>query len=251
MQHELTPEQKSKIKKQEERRGRNRRQREAEYRRRIERLRRQIEEARKRRQRFLLLFLTAVLAMQESFLAAFQRSFAYRPDHGLEPENWTPDPNGDYAPRLGHDDYIDGYSRDQWDRMTTKRGIHISRKDELKAEWMADPERELFPTRYKDWGYRPFLGEIMNDLSEPRYQPDALKGLKLRSPPETHQYLDEVYAINPLDLLHCRSELSADIIHNIKSRAVLWAECKRREAEELRKAKKDKKPDDDEKKFDL
>ncbi|MBB3945699.1 hypothetical protein GGQ73_001634 [Rhizobium skierniewicense] len=236
MQHQpFTPAQKEKIKKREERRRRERRQREAEYRRRIERLRRQIDAARKRRQRMLLLFLLAVLAMQESFLAAFMRSHTYQPDP--EPTGWTPDPASDYAPRSGHDDHCDGYSYKQWTRMTAERGIQMSRKAELKSEWMADPERELFPTRYKDWSYRPFLGEIMNDLSEQRYQSDALEGLKLLSPSETHKYLDEIYAINPLNLLHCRAELSADIVRNFQSRSVLWDEQKRREAEQ---AKRDK-----------
>ncbi|PZU25042.1 MAG: hypothetical protein DI589_02305 [Shinella sp.] len=248
MQHQkLTPAQKAAIEKEEGRRRRKRRQREDEYRRRIERLRRQIEEARKRRQRIWLLILLAVLAMQESFLATFQRSFTYQPDP--EPENWTPDPSGDYAPRTSSDDYCDGYSYEQWTRMTAARGVQISRKAELKAQWMADPERELFPARYKNWGYRPYLGEIICDLSEPRYQPDALEGLKLLSPPETHKYLDEIYAINPLDLLHSRAELSADIVRNFQSRAVAWEEYKKLEAELAQKAKKDKKPDDDEKKF--
>ncbi|URK88572.1 hypothetical protein LP421_16055 [Rhizobium sp. RCAM05350] len=246
-QHQLTPEQKSKIEKQKERRCRERQRREEEYRRRIERLRRQIAEARKRRQLMLLLFLVAVLAMQEAFLAAVQRSFTYQPDPDPEPKDWTPNPSKDYAPRDGHDDYCDGYSRDQWARMIDERGIKISRKAELKAEWEADPERELFPDRYKDWGYRPFLGEVMNDISEPRHQPAALTALKLMAPAETHQYLQEVYAIHPLDLLHCRAELSVDIINNFRSHAIGWEEQKRREAEEARKSKNDKKPDDDEK----
>ncbi|MQB35703.1 hypothetical protein DXT97_02570 [Agrobacterium tumefaciens] len=236
------------AKKLEERRRRKRRQREDEYRRRIERLRRQIDEARRRRQRLMLLLLLAVLAMQESFLAAFQRSFTYQPDDP-DPENWTPDPLNDYAPQPGRDDHIDGYNREQWRRITVERGIKLSRKAELKAQWEADPEREHFPTRYQEWGYKPFLTEIMNDLTDQRYQPDALEGLKLLSPPETHKYLNEVYALNPLNLLYCRAELSADIVRNFQSRSVLWEEQKKRLAEEAQKAKKDPKPDDDEKKF--
>lgn len=249
MNQPLTTEQKAAIEKREDRRRRKRRQREDEYRRHIERLRRQIAEARRRRQRMLLLFLLAILSMQESILAAFQRSFTCQPDYDPEPKDWTPDPNKDFAPAPGHDDHCDGYSYEEWMRMLEERGINLSRKAEMKAEWHADPERELFPTRYKDWSYRPFLGEIMNDLSEQRYQSDALEGLKLLSPPETHKYLDEVYSINPLDLLHCRAELSADIVRNFQIRSVLWEERKRKEAEEAQKAKKDPKPDDDEKKF--
>lgn len=247
---QLAPTQKEKVKKQEERRNRERQRREDEYRRRIERLRRQIEEARKRRQRFLLMMLLALLAMQESLLAAFTRSVTYRPNPVADPVDWTPDPARDFAPARGNDDYCDGYSRDQWNRTAVERGIRLSRKAELKAQWEADPDHEHFPQRYREWGYRPFLGEVMNDLSEPRWQGDALKALKLMSPVETHQYLDEVYAINPTDLLHCRAELSADIINNFRSRAIVWEEHKKGAAEEARRAKNHKKPDDDEKSFD-
>ncbi len=246
---QLTSKQKAKIKREDDRR-RKRQLREAEYRRQIERMRWRVAEARRRRQRILLMLLLAILAIQESIMAAFLRSYTYQPDPDPEPSNWTPDPTNDYAPKYGHDDHCDGYSYAQWTRMLDERGIRLSRKVELQEAWKADPERELFPNRYKGWGYKPFLAEIMNDLSEPRYQPDALKGLKLLSPPETHQYLDEVYAINPLDLLHCRSTFSADIVRNFQSRAVVWEEHKKHAAEEARKAKNDKKPDDNEESFD-
>jgi hypothetical protein len=236
----------TKAKKLEERRRRKRRQLEDEYRCRIERLRRQIDEARRRRQRLMLLLLLAVLAMQESILTAFQRSYVDLPDPNPEPSNWTPDPANDYAPKDGHDDYCDGYSYEQWTRMLDERGIRLSRKVELQEAWKADPEREHFPTRYQEWGYKPFLAEIMNDLTDQRYQPDALKGLKLLSPAEVHRYLDEVYAINPLDLLHCRAELSADIVRNFQSHAAGWDEYKRRQAEEARREKElSRKNDDD------
>jgi hypothetical protein len=186
--------------------------------------------------------------MQESILAAFRRSYIDWPDPTPDPTDWTPNPAKDFAPVPGHDDHCDGYSYEQWNRLLGERGIRVSRKAELQEAWKADPERELFPQRYKDWGYRPYLGEVMNDLTDQRYQSDALAGLKLLSPPETHQYLDEVYAISPLDLLHCRAELSVDIVRNFQSHAAGWDEYKRRQAEEARKA--DKKPDDDEKSFD-
>lgn len=248
-QQPLTLAQKSKIEKQEDCRRRKRRQREDEYRRLIERVRRQIEEARKRRQRLLLMLLLAILTMQESILAAFQRSYTYQPDPDPEPSNWTPDPTNDYAPKDGHDDHCDGYSCEQWTRMLDERGIRLSRKAELQEAWKVDPERENFPERYQEWGYRPYLGEIMNDLTDQRYQPEALAGLKLLSPQEVHGYLDEVYAINPTNLLHCHAELSADIISNFRNQAVAWEEHKKREAEEARKARNDKKPNGDEKKF--
>ncbi|WP_457579094.1 hypothetical protein [Ensifer adhaerens] len=235
--HQLTRAQKAKIKKREERRRRERQRREDEYRRRIERLRRQIEEARKRRQRLLLALLVALLVIRESLLTAFRRSHSYWPDPASEPKDWIPDPSNDYAPAPGNDDHCDGYSYEQWNRMLNKRGIKLSRKAELKAAWEADPERELFPQRYQEWGYKPFLTEVMNDLTDQRYQPEALTGLKLLSPPEVHRYLDEVYAINPTNILHCRADLSADIVRNFQSRAVVWEEQRRRHAEE---AKRDK-----------
>lgn len=251
MQHQqLTPEQKARSKKREERRRRERERRVEEYRRYIERLRRQIAEARKRRQRMLLLFLLAVLAMQEKLSVALKSSFSPRPVRPTSSGKWTPSPENDFAAQADHDDHCDGYSRKEWTLMLDERGIKLSRKAEMKSAWEADPDHELFPPRYRNWGYRPFLGEVMNDLSEPRYQPDALKGLKLLSPPETHQYLDEVYAVNPLDLLHCRAALSADIVRNFQRRAVVWEEHKKQAAEEARKAKNDKKPDGDEKSFD-
>lgn len=247
---QLTPEQKSKIKKREERRRRERERRTDEYRRRIERLCRQIEEARKRRHRMLLMLLLAILAMQESILAAFQASYTYRPDPILDPEDWTPDPANDYAPRAGDDDHCDGYSREQWNRMLDERGIRISRKGEIKAAWEADPERERFPERYQDWGYRPHLAELIYDLTAPYWRADAFAALKLLSPPETHKYLTEAYATDPGDLRQCLADRDSDIIQAFQTRAALWEERKRKEAEEARKANNEKKPDNDEKNFD-
>jgi len=238
MQHQqLTPEQKARIKKREERRRREWERRVDEYRRYIERLRRQIAEARKRRQRMLLLFLLAVLAMHQHLFAAFTRSISYDPDPIADPADWMPDPNTDFAPGPGSDDHCDGYSYEQWTRMTAERGIQMSRKVELQEAWKSDPERELFPTRYQLWGYRPFVGEVMSDLTDQHWQGDALKALKLMSPVETHQYLDEAYATDPADLLMCRANSSADIVRNFQSAAFRWEFRKQREAEE---AKRDK-----------
>lgn len=247
---QLTPAQKSKIKKQEERRRRERKRREDEYRRRIERLRRQIEKARKRRQRFLLMILLTLLVMQDSFLAAFRRSYSYWPDPTSEPKEWRPDPANDYAPRRASDDYCDGYSFEQWNRMLDERGIRISRKAELKAQWETDPDREHFPQRYREWGYRPLLGEVMAELTTPYWQADAFAALKLLTPHEVHTYLDEAYASDLGDLRQCLRDRDADIIRAFQSRAISWEEHRRREAEEAWKAKNDKKPDGDEKSFD-
>lgn len=244
----LTPEQKAKIKKQEERRRRERQRREDEYRRRIERLRRQIEDARKRRQRMLLMLLLAILTIKESIFTAFQRSHIDWPD--ALPKDWTPDPRNDFAPHHDHDDYCDGYSREQWNRMLDERGIKLSRKAEMKAAWEADPEREHFATRYQDWGYKPYLGEIMHDLTDARWQAAAFEAIKLLSPPETHKYLDEAYATAPGDIRQCFGNRDADIIAAFQNRSLLWEESKRREAEEAQKAINDPKPNEDEKKFD-
>lgn len=245
----LTTTENEEIEKEGNRRRRKRRQREDEYRRRIERLRRQIEEARRRRQRMLLLFLLAVLAMQASFLAVLIGSYTYQPDPDPEPTGWMPGPRNDFAAQPGHDDHCDGYSRKGWTRMLDERGIKLSRKAELKAQWETDPERENFPQRYQEWGYRPYLGEIMNDLTDARWQAVAFTAIKLISPPETHKYLAEAYVTDPGDIRQCFGDRDVDIIEAFQNRAVLWEERKRREAEEAQKAKKDKKPDDDEKKF--
>lgn len=231
----LTPEQKTKLKKREERERRERQRREDEYRKRIERIRRQIEEARKRRQRMLLLFILAVLAMQESLLAAFTRSLTYRPDPIPDPEDWTPSPEADFAPRPGHDNYIDGYSYAQWNRMLDERGIRLSRAAERLEAWKADPDYNLFPQRYREWGHKPYIGQIMAELAAPYWRKDAFTALKLLSPPETHQYLAEAYATDPGDLRQCLADRDSDIIQAFQRRAVLWEERKRREAEEAKR----------------
>lgn len=244
MQH-FTPNQKSGTKNRQERRRRDRRRREDEHRRRIRRLRRQIEEARKRRQRLLLLLLLAVLAMQESILGAFQRLYVDWPAPDPEPLDWTPDPANDFAPRHGSDDHCDGYSREQWNRMLDERGIKVSRKAELKTAWEGDPDWQRFPARYQQWGYRPFLGEILNDLREDRWRSDALAALKLSSPQETHRYIHEAFYLNPADLRQCFAQRDHEIVAALQSRAVLWDECKRRDVENARSDKEFRREIDD------
>lgn len=240
----LTHALKAQIEKQKERRRRDRQRREDEYRRRVERLRRQIAEARRRRQQMLLLFLLAVLELQESILATFRRSYIHLPDPAPEPKDWAPDPANDFAPRPG-DDYCDGYSRRQWDRMAEERGIKPSRKAEIKAAWEADPDRERFPTRYQEWGYKPHLGQIMYDLTAPYWQQDALSALKLLSPPETHKYLAEACLTDLRDLLMCRAESSDEIVRNFRVAAHDWDIRKDKEAEEARKEKELSRKNDD------
>ncbi|TAV30627.1 hypothetical protein [Rhizobium ruizarguesonis] len=235
-QHKLTPVQKAKRKAQEECRRRERRQREDLYRRRIERLRRQIEEARRRRQRLMLLLLLAILAMQESILATFRRSYIDWPDPNPK-RDWTPDPRNDYAPAPDNDDYCDGYSYEQWTRMLNERGIKLSRKAELQGAWEADPEREFFPERYQLWGHKPYIGQLMYDLAAPYWRADAFAAIKLLTPVETHKYLDEAYATDPSDLRQCLSDRDSDIVQAFQTRAILWEERKRREAEETKRDK--------------
>lgn len=243
--HQLTPAQKAKIKKREERRRRERERRADEYRKRVARLRRLIEEARKRRQRLLLMLLLALLAALESARPKFTL-FTPRPQP--DPADWTPSPENDFAPKHGADDHCDGYSREEWNQMLDERGIRLSRKAELKATWEADPERELFPTRYQNWGHRPYIGQIIAELTAPYWRADAFAALKLLTPPEVHTYLDEGYTAGST-FRRCLADRDAEIINNFRSHAILWEERKRREIEEARKAKNDPKSDDDEKKF--
>lgn len=125
----------------------------------------------------MLLLLLAILAMQESILAPFQHSYVDRPDPDLKPLDWTPDPANDFAPRHGSDDQCDGYSRQRWYRMLDERGIKVSRKAELKAAWEGDPDWERFPARYQQWGYRPYVSQIMQELTVPYWRKDALAAL--------------------------------------------------------------------------
>lgn len=245
-QHAYTPTEKARIhRKQRDRRRRDWQRREGEFRRRIERLRRQIEQARKRRQWLLLLILIAILTMQKSLSAAFARLVSYPADPITDDVDWMPDPLNDYAPRRDSDDFCDGYSRAQWDRMAEKRGFRVNRKAQLKAEWEADPDWGRFPERYQQWDYRPFLGEIFNDLRQQRWQSDALAALKLLSPQEVNQYIEEAFYLNPADLRQCNAQRDREIVAALRSRAILWEECKRRDAELSRPDKESREKIDD------
>lgn len=242
---QLTPAQKEKTRQREERRRRERQRREDELRRRIERLRRQVAEARRRRQRLLLLFLMAILAMQESILATFTRLFNHSTDPKEDSRNWTPDPVNDFAPQNAKDQYCDGYSYAQWSRMLKERGICLSRKAERQKAWESEPDYHLFPLRYREWGHRPFIGQIMEELTAAYWRHDALTALKLLSPREVHAYLEEAYASDLGELRQCLAHRDADIVRAFQNRAVLWEERKQREAEQARKAKNCNKPEDD------
>ncbi|MDH4442642.1 MAG: hypothetical protein QE284_19930 [Rhizobium sp.] len=247
MVHQLTPKQKSIIARQKERRRRERERREDEYRRRIDELRRRTAEARKRRQRLLLMLLLALFATIEAMRPKFLL-FMCRTEPIPEPSPGTPDPNNDYAPASGCDDYCDGYTYDQWTQMLNERGINLSRKAEMKAEWEADPERKLFPVRYQLWGHRPYIGQILDELTAQYWRADAFAALKLLTPHEVHPYLDEAYTAGST-FRDCFANRDADIITAFQNHALLWEERKRREVEEARRTKNDLKPDDDKKKF--
>lgn len=246
MQHHLTPEQKAIIQRKKDRR-RERQKREDEYRRRIERLRGQIEEARRRRQRMWLLFLLAVLAMQESILAAFQRSLVDWPDPHPETKNWTPDPTRDFAPQLGHDDHCDGYSFEEWTKIADERGISLSSKAALKRRWEADPEHENFPARYKAWGYRPTLEELLHELTATYWQHEAIKAIKLMSPPDTHKYIEEASVSDIRDVLMCRAKTNGEITKNFQRSAIEWELRREKEAEEARPEKELSRKNEDDK----
>lgn len=235
-----------------ERRRRSRRSREDERRKRIDLLRRRIEAARKRRQRLLLILLLALLAALEIPRFTFPRRHDDWPEldaGAAQPQRpttqngsdaaameWTPDPDDDFRPAPGEDDFCDGYSRSQWTRMFNQRRTGPSRQDKLKMDWETDPTWKLFPERYQHWGHRPYLGQIMEELKVPYWTLDALAALKLMSPLETHVYIDEAYTTDFADLMRCNAPLGDQIIANLKSAAVRWEARKRREAEELARA---------------
>jgi len=178
------------------------------------------------------MLLLAVLAILESMRPRFPLPVDW-PEPTLP--DWAPSSKNDFSPNSHCDDYCDGYSHEQWDRMTRKRGIKLSRKAELQEAWKADPSREHFPDRYQQWNYRPFLGEIMNDLAETRWQADALAALKLMSPPETHQYLDEAFATDLADLRRCNAATGKEIAANFQRSAARWEISKQKEAQEMRR----------------
>lgn len=224
--------------------------RDEEYRRHLEWLRRQIEAARKRRHRLRLLILLILLALLISMRLTFfwlagdqqdEKPFSSSPQRLLPVDEvpvvteWMPSPEADYAPRPGEENYCDGYSFEQWTKMADARGISMSSRSAKKRRWEADPERELYPLRYQDWGYRPYLGEIMDELRDARWGAEAFLALKIMSPPEVHQYLDDAYVRDPADIRLCRADFSDEIIRNLQSAALRWEARKRRDVEEARR----------------
>ncbi|UNZ52847.1 hypothetical protein [Agrobacterium tumefaciens] len=241
----LTPEQKSRFARRKERRRQQAALRAEELRRRRDRLRRQIADARRRRQRMLMLLLLAILAMKQAILTAISYSITYRLNPTREPKDWAPDPGNDFAPHDHRNEYCDGYSYAQWSRMLKERGLSRSRKAERQKAWQSEPDYHLFPLRYREWGHRPYIGQVMQELTAPYWQQDALEALKLLTPPEVHTYLDEAYAVDLRELRQCFGDRDADIIRAFQNRAVMWEQRKQQEAEQARKAKHVNKPEDD------
>lgn len=243
--HDITPEQRNRAARRKERRRQKAARRAEELRRQIELLRRQIADARRRRQRMLLLLLLAILAMKQSILTAISYSITHHPKTISGPTGWMPNPDNDFAPRKNEDDFCDGYSFEQWTRLSKERGITLSRKAERDKAWKGDADFHLFPLRYQDWGHRPYIGQVMEELKTPYWQQDALVALKLLTPREVHLYLDEAYAVDLGELRQCFADRDADIIGAFQKRAVLWEQRKQQEAEQARRAKNVNKPEDD------
>lgn len=230
-----------------ERRRKRAQSRDEKYRQRLEQLRRQIEAARKRRQLLLLLILLllfSVLMLSQRAIswAAQQRDVdgegsggSYDETNAATVKDWNPSPEADYAPRAGEANFCDGYTFQQWTKLADNRGIRVNSRLARKRQWEADPQWLLFPERYQNWGYKPFLGEIMRELRDPRWGPDAFLALKAMAPPEVQQYLDEAYTRDPADIHLCQAEFSEEIIRNIQSAALRWEIRKRREEDDERR----------------
>ncbi len=108
-----------------------------EWRKQQNNIRRRIAEARKRRQRFLFWLLIAMLAFMtaNNFLVSRPRFYLAKPapkpprrkekQENKPNENlqkWEPSAENDFMSRPGHDDYCDGYSRQEWEAMAEERG---------------------------------------------------------------------------------------------------------------------------------
>lgn len=251
--HNLPNEQELKDQKAARRRRRERRRRdEARRRKQIEQLRRRAEEARKRRMRLMLLMLLALIAAMELFRFKFPSRYHHwfeRDTPSTPPsragssdtadlavnDEWTPSPDNDYRPRPGSTNYIDGYDREQWERLMEQHRAasgRLSKSQELARDWLADPKRDEFPERYKDLVHKPNLVRLMDDFRHEKSRPDAITALRVILPTEFHTYLMEAYAVDQADLRQCVGYRDRDILQEFNRRSLLWQERKRLEAEE-------------------
>lgn len=82
---------------------------------------------------------------------------------------------------------------------------------------------------------RPNLPQLMVEMRQPYWRAGAFAAIKLQSPPEVQNYLDEAYGLEPADIRQCYSEWTTDIIANFRSAALRWEARKQREAFEMRR----------------
>ncbi|MGO7182940.1 hypothetical protein ACCT14_13475 [Rhizobium brockwellii] len=209
--------------------------------RRTENLKRQIEDARKKKERLLFLLLFILLHCRMFWIWQPVYWPKYRVKQTLTPERsrvdklkkiWEPNPSEDFAPEPGTLEYCDGYSLEGWQQLAEKNGRNRSKKGVLIGLWKDDPMRYRYPQRYQDWYLRPNLPQLMVEIREPYWRVDALAAIKLQTPPEVHSYLDEAFALDPADIRQCYSEHTVDVIANFRSAALQWEIRKEREAVE-------------------
>lgn len=213
------------------------------YRNRIEELKRRIESERKRRRRLWLLFLLLLLQLEQLRIRRFTWSpptihFPPEPSEpgaersGVKPE---PTPTMDFDPESCSLEYRPGCSRKVWQELAQRKGIKVSTTKALIQQWENDPTRPLYPQRYQDWDMRPNLPQLMVEMRQPYWRAGAFAAIKLQSPPEVQNYLDEAYALEPADIRQCYSEWTTDVIANFRSAALRWEARKQREAFEMRR----------------
>ena len=215
-------------------------------------IRRRIEEARKRRQRFQFWLLVGLVITQTLNNLFMPRPFVYRLDPIPKPprrqlgqdkkpveksDKWQPSPENDFAPHLGDDDYCDGYSRDVWEKTADERGWRPGSKRARKLAWENDPERKQFPERYQNWDHRPSLWELVREFADRHQRSVALEALLVAAPAEAKTWLQEAHALDPGQIRRAFAYRSDQIAENMKMAAVRWEEDKRNAtAEALKEA---------------
>lgn len=243
----LTPEQIAAIKAARRRKKEKRERAKATWLRWQEDIRRQIEEARRRRKRFLFWLLIGFIMTQISANWFMPRPVIYRPEPPRRPKQqgkrpvkkskeWAPSPEDDFAPKRGSDDYIDGYSREFWERMADEKGWRPGSKLAMKRAWENDPHRAEFPQRYREWDHRPSLFELARDFCDPHQQAVAFEALLIAAPADAKTWLQEAYVSDPGQIRRAFADRSDKIADEFKKSAVRWEEMKQREAEEARNA---------------
>ncbi len=261
MDRPFTPEQLAKLRAKRRRKWEERRRRAIEaWLRWQEEIHRRIEEARRRRQKFLFWLLVGLILTQALSNLFVLRPTIYLPKPKPQPprrkpqvknplakkrQEWQPSPYNDFRPQDGHDDYIDGYSRDAWEKYADEKGWRSGSKSALRTAWELDPERQLFPSRYRDgYDHRPSLFELTGDFCDPHQRDVAFQALLIAAPAEARTWLQEVYVSDPGQIRRAFAKTSPEIVENFKSSAIRWEDQKNKEADEAcnaaRKLKRDK-----------